>query len=90
MLACVGDSRTRLPATVEAEMIAAQTTVGDWLQLIRAEYLEMPGLCLTHDQARRLWGLDDITCNALLASLVDGGFLRVTASGLFVRADTSR
>ena len=30
----------------------------DWAQLVRAEYLEVPGLTLTRDQAQRLWGLD--------------------------------
>jgi len=52
-------------------MIAARTTVVDWLHLIRAEYLEMPCLQLTRQQVQRLWGLDELTCNALLEALVD-------------------
>src|SRR4029078_1215783 len=36
---------------------------------IRAEFLEMPGLCLTIEQAQRLWSLDPATCEALLKSL---------------------
>jgi hypothetical protein len=59
----------------------------DWLQLIRAEYLEVPGLCLTRAQAQRLWGLDPITLEALLAALVDVKFLRYTRQKTFVRAD---
>jgi len=41
----------------------------DWLQLIQAEYREMPGLSLTKPQMQRLWGLDRATCDALLARL---------------------
>jgi hypothetical protein len=39
------------------------------------EYLEMPGLRLTAQQARRLWGLDEKTCSQLLDYLVDVKFL---------------
>jgi hypothetical protein len=51
---------------------------------IRAEFLEMPGLCLTIEQAQRLWSLEPRTCEALLRSLVDSRFLRRTDRGLFV------
>jgi hypothetical protein len=51
---------------------------------IRAEFLEMPGLCLTIQQAQRLWSLDPRTCAALLQSLTDSRFLRRTEQGLFV------
>jgi hypothetical protein len=45
-------------AAREAEMIAAQTTIAEWIHLIRSEYLEMPGLHLTRNQVLRLWSLD--------------------------------
>jgi hypothetical protein len=51
---------------------------------IRAEFLEMPGLCLTIEQAQRLWQLEPRTCAALLTSLIDSRFLRRTDRGLFV------
>jgi hypothetical protein len=51
---------------------------------IRAEFLEMPGLCLTIEQAQRLWSLESRTCEALLKSLIDSRFLRRTDRGLFV------
>ena len=51
---------------------------------IRAEFLEMPGLCLTIEQAQRLWCLEQRTCEALLNSLIDSRFLRRTDRGLFV------
>ena len=36
--------------------------VDDWLPIIRAEYLEFPGMQLTRAQVRRLWNLDEATC----------------------------
>lgn len=42
---------------------------------MRAEYLEMPGLCLTVAQAARLWNVDRETGLRSLASLVETGFL---------------
>jgi hypothetical protein len=80
-------SASRSRAAAEAEMIAAGTTIADWTQLIRAEYLEMPGLHLTRNQVQRLWGLDPVMCDALLEALVGGGFLRKTRAGAYVRAD---
>jgi DNA-binding IclR family transcriptional regulator len=47
----------------------------DLTALIRAEYLEMPGLRVTLPQAARLWKIDRDTCFEALASLVDTGFL---------------
>lgn len=69
-------------------MTAAQSTVLDWLHLIRAEYLEMPGLHLTKTQVQRLWGLDTLTCEALLEALVDARFLRRTHAGAYVLFDS--
>ena len=59
----------------------------DWLRLIRGEYLEIPGLCLTRPQVQRFWGLDELTSDALLTALVDVKFLRRTAHDTYVRAD---
>jgi len=51
---------------------------------IRADFLEMPGLCLTIEQAQRLWSVEPRACEALLNSLIDSRFLRRTDRGLFV------
>jgi len=59
----------------------------DWLHLIRGEYLEIPGLRLTKPQVQRLWGLDDLTSEALLTALIDVKFLRRTSQDAYVRAD---
>jgi hypothetical protein len=39
------------------------------------EFLEMPGLRLTSQQARRLFGLEEPTCREVLDFLVDARFL---------------
>ncbi len=62
-------------------------TIADWLQLIRAEYVESPGLRLTKAQVQRLWGLDAVTCDTLLAALVDVGFLKRTRKHMYARVD---
>jgi hypothetical protein len=58
------------------------------LRRIQGEFLEMPGLRLTEAQARRLWGLDEAACAALLDALVDTGFLFRTRDGAFMRVET--
>jgi hypothetical protein len=68
-------------------MLATDATVADWLQLIRAEYLEIPGLHLTKPQVQRLWGLDPTRCDVLLNALIDVRFLRRTSNNGYVRAD---
>jgi hypothetical protein len=56
---------------------------------VRGEFLEMPGLRLTLEQARRLWRLDELACEAVLGALVDARFLARTRDGAFVRHDGS-
>jgi hypothetical protein len=66
---------------------ASDVTVQDWMTLVRAEYLEMPGLSLTEVQAGRLWNLSLDTAEALLEELERVRFLRRTNKGTYVRAD---
>ena len=68
-------------------MLTADTHIIDWVQLVRAEYVEIPGLSLTMRQVQRLWGLDLVTTEAVLAALVDVKFLRCTRRHVYVRAD---
>jgi hypothetical protein len=49
------------------------TKVSDWLQIIRAEI-------------RRMWSMDDMTCDALLDALVQARFLRFTRNRRYIRA----
>ena len=69
-------------------MTAEQSTVHDWLRLIRAEYLEMPGLHLTKPQVQRLWRLEPKMCDALLDFLVATEFLKKTHRDAYALAQT--
>jgi hypothetical protein len=57
---------------------------------VQGEFIEMPGLRLTEAQARRLWGLDEASCGALLGALVDANFLFRTPTGAFMRVEDAR
>jgi hypothetical protein len=59
----------------------------EMLRRVQGEFLEMPGLRLTEPQARRLWGLDAASCDALLGALIDAKFLFRTRDGAFMRVD---
>jgi hypothetical protein len=55
------------------------------LERIYGEFREMPGLRLTAQQARRLWGLDERTCEVLLEYLVETKFLCRSTHGHYTR-----
>ena len=55
------------------------------LRRIRAEFLEMPGLCLTREQTQRLCGVDGQECQLVLDTLVRSKFLCVKANGVYAR-----
>jgi hypothetical protein len=55
------------------------------LQRVCGEFLEMPGMRLTPQQAKRLWGLDEQTCLTLLQILVDEKFLARSREGGYGR-----
>lgn len=61
--------------------MAPAARVSDLVGLIRSEYDEMPGLCLTRAQVQRLWLLEPAACDTVLRALVDAGFLRLTPGG---------
>jgi hypothetical protein len=74
-------------ATGCAVTVPSAGVSGELLQRVRAEFLEMPGLRLTRAQARRLWALDEASCDALLAALVDARFLVHSGNLAFMRAE---
>lgn len=55
------------------------------LARIRGEYLEMPGLSLTLEQAQRLFGVERMHCKAVLDELVETKFLCVKPTGAHAR-----
>ena len=63
------------------------TRVDDAIELIRLEYLEMPGMALTDEQARRLWNLPTDLCQKALNDLLGSRFLKRTRHGAYVRGD---
>ena len=64
------------------------------LTRIHAEYLEMPGLRLTREQAQRLCGVEQALCQRVLDILVEIKFLCIKPNGMYARvtdgADTPR
>jgi hypothetical protein len=74
----------------EAEGISPRDTTKEWVQLVRGEYLEMPGLRLTRSQVQRLWGLANDECDAVICELIAAGFLRRTPGGAYIRADIAQ
>jgi hypothetical protein len=51
-------------------MASGHVPVSEWLQRIRAEYQEMPGVSLNNVQMQRMWGLGPLVCDALVDALV--------------------
>lgn len=67
-------------------MTLDQSDVRDWLRLIQAEYLEVPGLHLTKPEVQRLWALEPRTCDAVLDALVATHFLKKTPRDEYILA----
>jgi hypothetical protein len=55
------------------------------LNRIHVEYIEMPGIRLTEDQAQRLCGVDASVCRVVLEDLVRAGFLYQGPDGSYLR-----
>jgi hypothetical protein len=75
---------------LEEPMIRIATDVDPaelMLYRIRGEFLEMPGLRLTLEQAARLWHMDTAVCASVLMTLVADRFLTKTRGGAYVRMD---
>jgi hypothetical protein len=66
-------------------MLVADRAVVEWRQQVRAEYLVMPGLSLTKEQMRRLWGFDRPLCDAVVDALVASEFLERRPDHRYVR-----
>jgi len=77
---------TTMIATIDRS--ATESDLTFWLNRIRAEYREMPGLSLTQAQMQRLWDVDVDTCDTLIDSLLAARILRRTATGHFIAYET--
>lgn len=67
-----------------------KNSLEEWVQIVRGEYDESPGLALTRAQAKRLWTLDADLCDAVLERLTMLGYLRLNARHMFVRDNGTR
>ena len=56
------------------------------IERVLGEYREMPGLALTIEQARRLWGCDAVTCQRIVDVLVERHVLRWSQDRRLIRA----
>jgi hypothetical protein len=61
--------------------------VCDWVQLIKSEYAEMPGLHLSKRQAQRLWNLDARSMELIFGALEAANFLKRMPNDVYIRAD---
>lgn len=59
------------------------------LDRIHVEYVEMPGIRLTEDQAQRLSGVDGSVCRVVLEDLVRAKFLYRGPDGTYARVVNS-
>jgi len=59
------------------------TASPELVQLIRAEFEEIPGVCLTLYQAARLFEIPGDLCHRAMMTLVWAGTLQVTDDGRF-------
>lgn len=79
---------TPLPSGAPPLGLHSTADVVDLARRVRGEYLEMPGLSLTLNQAQRMWHFTKTECERVLDALVASGFLARTRAGTFVRADS--
>ena len=61
--------------------------VRDWVQLIKSEYAEMPGLHLSKRQAQRLWNLDARGMDLTFGALEAANFLKRMPNDVYIRGD---
>jgi hypothetical protein len=64
------------PALLEDDvMTATQNRIGDLVLRIQSDFLENPTLALTLRAAEKRFGIDEVTCAAVLGALVDAAVL---------------
>ena len=67
-------------------MLSDHLGVPRWLELIQAEYREMPDLRLDKPQMQRLWGFAAFVCDALVDALLAARVLRRTTNRSYMAA----
>ena len=72
------DMRSRTATVISSPKPRARADLVLLSHRIRCEFQEMPGTCLTLEQAIRLFGIPSDVGLCVLRQLVDEGFLQVT------------
>lgn len=67
------------------EILSAGASLTDWIAMVRAEFLEFPGLSLSGSEMHRLWDLEPEILDAILNRLIASGFLIETPTGMYER-----
>jgi hypothetical protein len=81
----------RLPYSLRPEIVTIATAtqsdgarrVRDWVQIIRQQFRDTPHLCVTAEQASRLWGLETAEIEAVLSAFVDAHLLNRNRGGAY-------
>lgn len=68
----------------------AALQVRNALLKVQTEYIEIPQLKLTAPQVQRLWSLPKDVCEAVLAALIQRGFLVHSSDGAYMRSHARR
>ena len=68
----------------DVTMTATRGRIEDLIMRIQAEFLQNPSLALTLPGAQKQFGIDEVTCTALLGALVDAQVL-TQREGAYVR-----
>jgi hypothetical protein len=66
-------------------MTASCGAMGSLVMRMQGDLLETPGLTLTRRGAHHRFGVDEVTCEAVLTALVDAGVLTRTQEGASTR-----
>lgn len=75
----------RPPQPARHDNVRAMPPIREAILRVEGEYREMPGLSLTLPQAARLWGLDQSTCERVLAILIERRVLKRALNGTYIR-----
>ena len=59
--------------------------IGALVLRVQSAFLDAPNLALTPPAARRRFGLDEVTCDAVLSALAESAVLARTRDGAYVR-----
>lgn len=66
-------------------MTTTGARITELLVTIQNAFLDTPGLKLTLEEARMLFGIERTTCRAILKALEDASVLARTSTGAYVR-----